>query len=303
MSLLSRSRSSSVSTVLTRTGPDRKSPYSRSNVRPDVEDVRMSLEVVIRVQAPYSTLRLRHLASSSWSRECESGWQLNENTRQCMLCPQGFYKNKVDNVYCQQCPRHLVTPGLGSTEASDCSQGNCTAGHRIVGKTCKKCPLGAYQDKKWQTECISCGPRMTTAREGATAEEECFSTDSCFNGHNLCTAAGSGGTCTLVGDGPQYTCGCRSGWETVSENKCEHKCDRGYCLNGGTCNSDSPEHPVCFCADGYKGDRCSTSIPGYTKPTGGSQSILYMIGGGVGGVVLLLVILGVCYVVRYDFVG
>ncbi|KAI0211165.1 hypothetical protein LSAT2_004014 [Lamellibrachia satsuma] len=68
MSLLSRSRSSSVSTVLTRTGPDRKSPYSRSNVRPDVEDVRMSLEVVIRVQAPYSTLRLRHLASSSWSR-------------------------------------------------------------------------------------------------------------------------------------------------------------------------------------------------------------------------------------------
>ena len=51
MSLLSRSRSSSVSTVLTRTGPDRKSPYSRSNVRPDVEDVRMSLEVVIRVQA------------------------------------------------------------------------------------------------------------------------------------------------------------------------------------------------------------------------------------------------------------
>ncbi|KAI0214486.1 hypothetical protein LSAT2_000424 [Lamellibrachia satsuma] len=33
MSLLSRSRSSSVSTVLTRIGPDRKSPYSRSNVR------------------------------------------------------------------------------------------------------------------------------------------------------------------------------------------------------------------------------------------------------------------------------
>ena len=52
--------------------------------------------------------------------------------------------------------------------------GNCTAGQMIEGKTCKACPLGTYQDEKWQTECKRCGDKMTTSKEGATTEDHCF---------------------------------------------------------------------------------------------------------------------------------
>ena len=51
--------------------------------------------------------------------------------------------------------------------------GNCTAGYMIVGKTCRECPVGTYQDKRWQTECIPCGNQMVTERKGATSSEEC----------------------------------------------------------------------------------------------------------------------------------
>ena len=52
--------------------------------------------------------------------------------------------------------------------------GNCTAGYMIVGKTCRECPVGTYQDKRWQTECIPCGNQMVTERKGATSSEECI---------------------------------------------------------------------------------------------------------------------------------
>ncbi|KAK2167307.1 hypothetical protein NP493_1280g00026 [Ridgeia piscesae] len=90
----------------------------------------------------------------------------------------------------------------------------------IQGKTCKACPLGTYQDEKWQTECKRCGDKMTTSRKGATTVRDCFSTDSCHNGANNCTTHVNGGTCTLVGDGPDYTCGCREGWILDSDSSC-----------------------------------------------------------------------------------
>ena len=54
--------------------------------------------------------------------------------------------------------------------------GNCTAGHMIQGKTCKACPLGTYQDKKWQEVCKRCGEKMITSKEGATTKDHCFCT-------------------------------------------------------------------------------------------------------------------------------
>ncbi|KAI0220172.1 hypothetical protein LSAT2_028306, partial [Lamellibrachia satsuma] len=236
-------------------------------------------------------------------RNCDSGLELDEAAGECVLCPRGFYRDKAQHFSCQSCPRHLVTPGRGATAATDCHQGNCTAGQNIEGKTCQTCPRGTYQDKKWQPECLPCGHMMTTAREGATAEDECFSTDSCANnGQNNCTATDNGGTCALVDDGPDYTCGCRDGWSMDSGTACTHKCDRGYCLNGATCNKDIPESPVCICANGYQGVRCSRpdGFLATPAPERGSPNTLYMIGGGAGGFVLLLVvvILCVCYFVR-----
>ena len=52
--------------------------------------------------------------------------------------------------------------------------GNCTVGKMIEGNICKACPMGTYQDEKWQTECKPCGENMTTFEEGATTVDNCF---------------------------------------------------------------------------------------------------------------------------------
>ncbi|KAI0222187.1 Cubilin [Lamellibrachia satsuma] len=113
-------------------------------------------------------------ASDCSHGQCESGFQLDEVRDECVLCPRGFFKDKALHDDCQSCPSHLTTPGRGSRSASDCSQGNCTAGQRIVGTTCEDCSVGSYQDKIWQTMCIPCGDSMTTLREGATSITECM---------------------------------------------------------------------------------------------------------------------------------
>ena len=52
--------------------------------------------------------------------------------------------------------------------------GKCAVGERIVGTTCKKCSVGTYQDRMYQTMCIPCGGNLTTDREGATSATECL---------------------------------------------------------------------------------------------------------------------------------
>ena len=48
-------------------------------------------------------------------------------------------------------------------------------------------------------------------------------TDSCANGHNNCTSAEGGGTCSLVKDGPGFKCGCRKGWVVIRNIECKRK--------------------------------------------------------------------------------
>ena len=81
-----------------------------------------------------------------------------------------------------------------------CVTGNCTAGQMTDGKTCKACPLGTYQDKKWQTECKRCGDKMTTSNEGATRKDHCFC--KCFWSVRPCvyfeTQRGSSRVCVFI---------------------------------------------------------------------------------------------------------
>ncbi|KAK2175571.1 hypothetical protein NP493_725g00015 [Ridgeia piscesae] len=111
-------------------------------------------------------------------------------------------------------------------------------------------------------------------------------TDSCANGHNNCTSAEGGGTCSLVKDGPGFKCGCRKGWVVIRNIECKHKCDLGFCLNGGTCNKDIPENPICICTKEYEGDRC-THVR--SEQLSDSSNTSYIIG-GAGGCVLLVVL-------------
>ncbi|MRC57055.1 hypothetical protein GH877_30915, partial [Bacillus thuringiensis] len=45
------------------------------------------------------------------------------------------------------------------------------------GTSCKLCPVGEYQDEKYQVNCKDCGAKMTTASVGAKSQKECISTD------------------------------------------------------------------------------------------------------------------------------
>ncbi|KAI0222038.1 hypothetical protein LSAT2_026715, partial [Lamellibrachia satsuma] len=133
-------------------------------------------------------------------------------------------------------------------------------------------------DKKWQTECISCGPRKTTATEGATAEDQCLSTDSCSIGRHDCTLPENGGTCILVNHGPDYTCGCRKGWYLDSGTACTRECDSGWQIdeNTGQCTlcprgfyKDKQQHIYCQPCPRH----LVTSGPGSTAESDCSQGM------------------------------
>ncbi|KAK2180165.1 hypothetical protein NP493_454g00003 [Ridgeia piscesae] len=223
-------------------------------------------------------------------RDCSSGFELDEETGNCVKCRQGFYKDQAKHFSCQPCPSGKTTSGTGSTAESDCTLGNCTAGEMFDGTDCKPCPVGQYQDEKYQTECKSCGSKMTTASTGAKSKEECKSTDACVNGKDNCATTANGGTCTSVGNGTVFTCGCRAAYELQPDKSCRHKCDNPeFCLNGGTCSRDNVENPTCVCTDKYEGERCDIrSAPQTNTP--------YIIGGSIGGFLLLIAIfvIGLC---------
>ncbi|KAI0233726.1 hypothetical protein LSAT2_016060 [Lamellibrachia satsuma] len=230
-------------------------------------------------------------------RDCPSGRELDETTGDCDLCPRGFYKDQAQHFNCQQCPTGLTTQSTGSTSASDCNQGDCSSGYMFDGTDCKACPVGSYQDEKYQTSCKSCGNMMSTANKGATSLTECFSTNACTNRKNDCSPTDKGGICTPVGDGTEWTCGCRDAWDKQpGGNVCRHKCDNSvYCLHGATCSKNDLENPKCLCTDKYEGERCFIrSEPKSNNP--------YIIGGSIGGFLLLILIfvtvLAVCSCLR-----
>ncbi|KAK2143089.1 hypothetical protein NP493_4646g00003 [Ridgeia piscesae] len=127
----------------------------------------------------------------------------------------------------------------------------------LMARIASHAQRGQYQDEKYQTECKSCGSKMTTPKSGAKSKEECKSTDACVNGKDNCATTANGGTCTSVGNGTVFTCGCRAAYELQPDKSCRHKCDNPeFCLNGGTCSWDNVENPTCVCTDKYEGERC-----------------------------------------------
>ncbi|MRA75857.1 hypothetical protein GH890_30905, partial [Bacillus thuringiensis] len=90
----------------------------------------------------------------------------------CVKCPKGFYKDQAKHFACQQCPSERTTLGTGSTSESDCSLGNCMSGYMFDGTSCQACPVGTYQDEKYQEKCKDCGAKMITANAGAKSQKE-----------------------------------------------------------------------------------------------------------------------------------
>ncbi|XP_076460199.1 uncharacterized protein LOC143293161 [Babylonia areolata] len=129
---------------------------------------------------------------------CEPGREKLSNPERCQICPRGYYKNNVRNVFmdCTLCPPQYVTPSLGSVSQGECTVRNCTEGQYISGNDCLLCDFGYYQPERWQTSCIKCPTDRTTQRNGAVNESECIL--SCppgkenQPGSNICTECQQG---------------------------------------------------------------------------------------------------------------
>ncbi|KAK2172942.1 hypothetical protein NP493_919g02007 [Ridgeia piscesae] len=183
---------------------------------------------------------------------CTAGQYFSDGARKsCRDCKRGYYQNKPLQYDCNVCPVCLKQPlqsaarVLTIANELDEKKGKCTL-----------CRRGFYRDKAQHFYCQPCPRHLVTPSEGSLFLSDCSqATDSCKNGHNNCTGADDGGTCSLVNGSPEFKCGCREGWVMSGETKCTHKCDMGHCLNGGTCNRDIAENPVCICTSNYEGDR------------------------------------------------
>eukprot|EP00105_Crassostrea_gigas_P044581 XP_019928729.1 PREDICTED: signal peptide, CUB and EGF-like domain-containing protein 1 [Crassostrea gigas] len=65
---------------------------------------------------------------------------------------------------------------MGSTELSNCSIVVCDAGEKRISSnnTCMKCPLGYYQPKRGENDCIKCGDGQTTEQVGTDTMTGCI---------------------------------------------------------------------------------------------------------------------------------
>ncbi|XP_052071119.1 uncharacterized protein LOC127709553 [Mytilus californianus] len=110
---------------------------------------------------------------------CDLGYEKDSNNH-CTPCGIGYYKNNDFDkfVKCTPCPVDRITTSIGATSISQCTQGNCSPGYKIVRTGCQICPIGTYQSLKWQDECIPCPLHKSTVSAGSTDYSDCiFSCD------------------------------------------------------------------------------------------------------------------------------
>ncbi|CAL1543393.1 unnamed protein product, partial [Lymnaea stagnalis] len=76
----------------------------------------------------------------------------SDQTKSCIPCPVGYYRNMSLQISCVLCPVDFITPGLGSSSLSNCNTRNCTKPGEYRNPTsnqCEICPVGTYNSEKW----------------------------------------------------------------------------------------------------------------------------------------------------------
>ncbi|KAL3877077.1 hypothetical protein ACJMK2_034832 [Sinanodonta woodiana] len=137
--------------------------------------------VCIQCQPGYSTSTTRSTSITQCNRYCPPGTGMISNTSQCNSCPIGFYSDTGFSTVCNKCMDGFITENSGSTSVLDCNIVACEAGsyRDVTTNTCQFCPIGDYQDSKYQTSCKSCRkPGVTllykTNHTGSTSVSECI---------------------------------------------------------------------------------------------------------------------------------
>jgi len=189
-------------------------------------------------------------SSAKCEEFCPDG-QYKTSFGACIACEQGTYRNNIGSDKfgdCILCDPQFITPGTGSKSSAECTIRNCTEGFKNVANSCVACPVGEYQDEKWQTSCKTCPPSKTTTQTGADSVDDCLLTcpagqednnnvcEPCSigfykstEGSTKCTKCKAGFITAKLGAESVTDCtigDCQPGTYRKTDNSCE-KCAKG----------------------------------------------------------------------------
>ncbi|XP_062611525.1 uncharacterized protein LOC134273339 [Saccostrea cucullata] len=110
--------------------------------------------------------------------DCPSGDQYDPVTKGCNGCLRGYYRDKTDRTQltCQMCPVDFITSADRATSDSNCTIRNCTSPGQYrnpADNQCTDCPVGTFNEYKWQDSCTQCPQGYTTRARGMTSRDNC----------------------------------------------------------------------------------------------------------------------------------
>ncbi|XP_052765018.1 uncharacterized protein LOC128206514 isoform X2 [Mya arenaria] len=220
---------------------------------------------------------------------CTVGQQFDENRALCVPCPSGTFQQNPFEFSCTLCPTDQPYSIVGATSSAQCQRSPCEAGQEYRNGVCSDCQRGYYQPNAFELTCLQCPENRPSSPPGATSQSQC---------QNYCDAAtdcSTNATCTVDNSNSRgYRCACFPNYDDISVgtagNTCIHKCDRGYCKNGATCQRETIVS--CSCTDFYEGNTCAQRINAEDR-SDNTMDIVIPVSIAAGGLILLLILLAV----------
>ncbi|KAL3108453.1 hypothetical protein niasHT_015375 [Heterodera trifolii] len=241
-----------------------------------------------------TTLEKNTTSEEQCRDECPDGEQLTAGGN-CQACQLGAYRTKGRHKQCVECPAGTTTEEAGAISSEACNTPKCQPGQFLVvsEKRCELCPRGTFQEQPLQKQCKKCPSAYNTAKEGATLESQCYSTDQCALGQDNCSWNAQCFDLPDDGDVPSWRCVCNPGFRGNGVN-CTDAC-LNFCLNDGICRKNRLGHVECQCKENFSGERCEIRF----QPR--SQKLAYWTGSIVSVVFLLIIIVVVIWMISLRF--
>ena len=175
--------------------------------------------------------------------DCDSGYQYDNNSKTCVACERGYYRDKTtqpQSYVCQNCADGFTTVSTGS---QSCVVGRyssssnlptvavlfrwllvllsfavvCPAGQKAVGSgsdyECQECGYDEYQPDEGELMCIACDKGKYTQQQGSTGERDCIDPPTCQS-----DSCAEKEYCTVKdGNPPELECLCFSAYKREND--------------------------------------------------------------------------------------
>jgi len=210
---------------------------------------------------------------------CDKGQFSLSGSKECSLCPKGYYNDIIQQSRCTPCPLGTYANLEGQESCEKCSKGtyNDQEGR---GTSCIPCSIGSYSDTEGSSSCSSCKVGSYTNSEGQSfccgpGEYYAKGSDSCLDCNPLCKMChgNSKNDCDACYEDIEHivldgnTCGCKKGYFEDS-NRDVHN---GYCQPChslcSSCEGTFDSCTSCISEDGIiqNANKCECNTPGYTE--------------------------------------